>query len=180
VAAEYKVGQRVRLLEPMVNPNSTWMPVEEGMPVGLEGIITYVSCEGHPDLHQLGVKWDNGRSLGLIPGKDIFTVMRELTDAVGESPTKLDRDGLCPACGTNWNAGDIFETFKQMRAAGDSFYVNKTDEEIEEIAGQYGWTRENPVSFSRLIGVEIRGEYDGVSYWRCPDCNHQWPRFKKG
>jgi hypothetical protein len=22
--------------------------------------------------------------------------------------------------------------------------------------------------------------YDGVSYWECPDCNHQFPQFKKG
>lgn len=79
--AAYKVGQRVKLLSPMVNSNSTWMPVEEGMPSGLEGTITYVSCEGHPELHQLGVKWDNGRSLGLIPGKDSFTVIQEPANA---------------------------------------------------------------------------------------------------
>jgi hypothetical protein len=79
--AAYKVGQRVKLMAPMVNTNSTWMPVEDGMPVGLEGTITYVSCEGHPELHQLGVKWDNGRSLGLIPGKDIFDVIQESAHA---------------------------------------------------------------------------------------------------
>ena len=78
--SEYKVGQRVRLLAPMVNPNSTWMPVEKDMPVGLEGTINYVSFEGHPELHQIGVSWDNNRRLGLIPGKDIFVVIEEPAD----------------------------------------------------------------------------------------------------
>lgn len=79
--SEYKVGQRVRLLAPLTNPNSNWMPVEEGMPVGLEGTINYVSFEGHPELHQIGVSWDNGRRLGLLPGKDSFVVIAEPANA---------------------------------------------------------------------------------------------------
>ena len=31
--------------------------------------------------------------------------------------------------------------------------------------------------YSKLIGVEIRGEYDGVSYWHCPVCTVYWSRF---
>lgn len=31
--------------------------------------------------------------------------------------------------------------------------------------------------FSRVIGVEIAGGYDGVSIWRCPDCGHEEDRF---
>ena len=79
--AEYQVGQRVKLLAPMTNPNSTWMPVEEGMPVGLEGTIRHVNMEGPPEWHQLSVKWDNGRNLALIPGKDSFTVIEEPANA---------------------------------------------------------------------------------------------------
>lgn len=30
--------------------------------------------------------------------------------------------------------------------------------------------------YSRVIGVNIRGEYDGVLYWTCPDCGFAWPR----
>ena len=78
--AEYRVGQRVKLTAPMVNPNSTWMPVEEGMPAGLEGTITIVAMDGPWEWRQLGVKWDNGRSLGLLPGKDSFTVIKEPAD----------------------------------------------------------------------------------------------------
>ena len=33
--------------------------------------------------------------------------------------------------------------------------------------------------FSRLIGIEIPGKYDGVSIWKCPDCGCEWERFKK-
>ena len=34
--------------------------------------------------------------------------------------------------------------------------------------------------FSRVIGVEYRGRYDGVWEWRCPDCAATWPRFAEG
>lgn len=30
---------------------------------------------------------------------------------------------------------------------------------------------------SRKIGVEIRGVYDGVLFWQCPDCGGRWHRF---
>lgn len=32
--------------------------------------------------------------------------------------------------------------------------------------------------FRREIGIEIRGLYDGVVLWRCPDCNKTWNRFE--
>lgn len=32
--------------------------------------------------------------------------------------------------------------------------------------------------YSRCMGYEIRGVYDGVLFWGCPDCGHLWPRFK--
>lgn len=31
--------------------------------------------------------------------------------------------------------------------------------------------------YSRQIGIEVRGVYDGVLIWQCPDCGHMWPRF---
>lgn len=30
---------------------------------------------------------------------------------------------------------------------------------------------------SRTIGVEIWGVYDGVLFWRCPDCGGSWHRW---
>lgn len=29
----------------------------------------------------------------------------------------------------------------------------------------------------RAIGVEIRGVYDGVLFWGCPDCGGSWHRW---
>jgi len=31
--------------------------------------------------------------------------------------------------------------------------------------------------YSRMIGVEVPGVYDGVLYWECPDCGARWHRF---
>lgn len=31
--------------------------------------------------------------------------------------------------------------------------------------------------YSRLIGVEVRGVYDGILYWMCPDCGFAFHRF---
>ncbi len=35
----------------------------------------------------------------------------------------------------------------------------------------------NTTHYSRLIGVEIPGYYDGVSFWKCPDCGATFSRF---
>lgn len=40
---------------------------EAGMPSGLKGIVSFVDDAG-----QIHVKWENGRSLALIPGVDSF------------------------------------------------------------------------------------------------------------
>jgi hypothetical protein len=68
----------------MVNENSSWMPVEKDMPVGLEGTIIWLSLDGPREWHQISVAWDNGRSLNLIPGKDSFTIIGEENDTNAE------------------------------------------------------------------------------------------------
>lgn len=70
-----EIGKRVRLLAPMVNENSSWMPTEKGMAAGLEGTIVYISLDGPRDWHQIGVQWDNGRMLNLLPHTDKFEVI---------------------------------------------------------------------------------------------------------
>lgn len=32
-------------------------------------------------------------------------------------------------------------------------------------------------TYSRCIGVEVEGIYDGILYWQCPMCGHKWHRF---
>lgn len=69
------VGSRVRLDAPMRNPDSKWMPVEEDMPAGLEGTIVAVNSGGPREYHQISVRWDNGRSLALMPYEDRYTIL---------------------------------------------------------------------------------------------------------
>ena len=61
----YPPGTRVMLLS-MEDP---WAPV----PSGTRGTVELVD-----DIGQIHMKWDNGRSLALVPGEDSF---RMLTDA---------------------------------------------------------------------------------------------------
>lgn len=84
----------------------------------------------------------------------------------------IDDHGNCPECGTSWDAGPIFERFRR-----DPYYVGKTDEQLRAYIKEcYG---DENAHFSRLIGVEIRGYYDGVSMWKCPDCGKTWDRFAR-
>lgn len=70
-----KVGDRVRLTGKLLNPGSDWMPEEDLQP-GLGGEIVHLMLEGPEEWHQISVRWDNGRSLGLFP-KDPFIVIKE-------------------------------------------------------------------------------------------------------
>lgn len=92
-----------------------------------------------------------------------------------ENTACLDHLGHCPKCNADWCAGDIFDALRQ---AG---YTDKSDEQLREFVKQ---CYSPPYKFSRLIGVELPynhpEHYDGVSYWMCPDCKHQFPRFAGG
>ena len=50
----------------------------------------------------------------------------------------------CPNCGVTWIGEPIPDSDRE-------FFGGKTH-------------------FRREIGVEIRGKYDGVDHWKCPDC----------
>lgn len=41
----------------------------------------------------------------------------------------------------------------------------------------YGWREPEERFFSRIIGIEIQGAYDGVLFWQCPDCGKAWQRW---
>jgi hypothetical protein len=65
-----QVNDRIRLLAPLVNPDSDTIPVED-VPVGTEGTVDWIgSCAGQV----CGVKFDNGIRLVLLEG-DNFDVI---------------------------------------------------------------------------------------------------------
>jgi hypothetical protein len=52
----------------------------------------------------------------------------------------------------------------------------KKDKDVCPLCGadfRYGETGQ----FSRRIGVEFQGVYDGILFWQCPDCDGRWHRF---
>ena len=63
----YPPGTRIRL-NSMSDP---WSPVPEGT----EGTVDMVD-----DIGQLHMKWDNGRTLALVPGEDLFSVIHQEQD----------------------------------------------------------------------------------------------------
>ena len=62
IKEQYPPGTRIRL-NSMDDPYAPILP-------GTEGEVDFVDDAG-----QLNMKWDNGRSLALIPGEDSFTVL---------------------------------------------------------------------------------------------------------
>ena len=70
---QYPPGTRIRL-NSMSDP---WSPVPEGT----EGTVDRVD-----DIGTVHMKWDNGRTLGLVPGEDSFSVIpqkQEMTMQMG-------------------------------------------------------------------------------------------------
>ncbi|MDD2216767.1 MAG: DUF4314 domain-containing protein [Eubacteriales bacterium] len=57
---QYSPGTRIRLMQ----MNDPYAPI----PSGTEGTVDFVDDAG-----QIHMKWDNGRSLALIPGEDSFS-----------------------------------------------------------------------------------------------------------
>lgn len=82
----------------------------------------------------------------------------------------------CPKCNSSWIGGSILEEFLKQRdnAKEGGYRFGWTDEQVEESMKEcysppYVWKRE--------IGIEILGQYDGISYYQCPDCKTTFNRF---
>ena len=67
-------------------------------------------------------------------------------------PPVVEATRYCPACNADWQGDPIPE-------ASTQHYSPKS------------------THFSRLIGVEISGIYDGVHHWLCPQCHQTFPRW---
>lgn len=69
----------------------------------------------------------------------------------------------CPKCHVSLIGGKIPDEINQP-------YFSKYDNQWHKPYGDAThWRRE--------IGVEVRGVYDGILYYRCPDCGEVWNRF---
>jgi hypothetical protein len=81
----------------------------------------------------------------------------------------------CPHCNANWDGGDIYETLLERSKDPDDLFFGDKPKKIERIAKNYGWTKENPTRFQRLITVYESACNMPVlvsSAWQCPDCKH--------
>lgn len=106
-------------------------------------------------------------------------MMDEIKISVVENGTVLtDTHGICPKCSYNFDGDDVCDYFKYAYAER---HPEKTTSEItqmaQETAAMYGWSPEKPVRFSRIIGIEIPGGYDGIMFHQCPECETTWDRF---
>ena len=76
----------------------------------------------------------------------------------------------CPKCKIPWEEKEtIYE-----------FFLNKykDEEQARESANNYGCTPEKPKHFGKnVIGIEIQGMYDGISYWECQNCGTTFNRW---
>jgi len=93
-----------------------------------------------------------------------------------------DDHGSCPNCGADLNGGSIWETGLQfaMTTGNDTWpSVPATSNEealarADKYAAAYGATRTKG-RWGRAIGIYDL-EKDRTVRWRCPDCEHEWPR----
>lgn len=73
---KYPIGTRIKL---------NYMNDDNAVPCGTCGIVEYVDDEG-----QIGMKWDNGRTVSLIYGVDSFEIIKENNKAIFN--TKIAND----------------------------------------------------------------------------------------
>jgi hypothetical protein len=66
----------------------------------------------------------------------------------------------CPHCGVLLDDGDIFEYF--LKEYGD------TEKALEE-AAEYGWEKDKPCQFSRIVGM-YDWDTDRIGGYFCSDC----------
>ena len=100
----------------------------------------------------------------------------------------MNEHGHCPNCGTDLDGGSIWQTFYQkFQTEGywkdlegnysEVLRILTPDEArrvADEVSESYGATREKG-RWGRAIGIYDM-EKDRTVRWKCPDCNHEWPR----
>ena len=80
----------------------------------------------------------------------------------------LDRLGCCPNCKSNWDGGDIKQALSLM-----DINQFKKDDELEKLAGEYGWTKENGKRFTATKVYEVSPTpLVKFVFLECPECLH--------
>lgn len=82
---------------------------------------------------------------------------------------KIDEHGKCPECGESWDGGNIFDTHRKQD------WTNKMSD--KELMNHIKSSYSEPYKWSKLVGIEIKEKYDGISYWQCPFCKVTWDRW---
>lgn len=84
---------------------------------------------------------------------------------------KLDLYGKCPVCKTDWDGGDILETFLEQKRKGH--WPNESEDDLKRnVRTWYG----PPYRWSNVIALEKEGD-DYVYAYMCPDCECEFPIF---
>jgi hypothetical protein len=81
IRKQYPVGTRIELIS-MDDPHA---PIEPGT----QGTIEFIDDAG--GLH---MKWDNGRTLGIVPGEDSFKVISKPQEESTEQNQKQSMGGM--------------------------------------------------------------------------------------
>jgi len=82
--------------------------------------------------------------------------------------TEVGKKDECPKCYYSFEGEDIYQVFLE-KCGGDRA-------KALESAGMYGWSEKNPKSFRKEIAIETR-QYDGATWYQCPECGVYWKRF---
>ena len=81
IKGQYHIGTRIEL----IHMDDPYVPIESGM----RGIINFIDDAGN-----LHMKWDNGRTLAIVPGEDQFKVIDESHKEVMENEQKQTMRGM--------------------------------------------------------------------------------------
>jgi Zn-finger nucleic acid-binding protein len=122
-----------------------------------------------------GVSWDDGSII------DTFIKQRDS----GSHFWKDKSDDDIRKCVVGWTNQEIFEFAEQNFSLDEKKMTEKFLVQDRKKISHFMFKNFNvdidgyyspPYRWSRVVGIEIQGVYDGISYWQCPDCNTVWNR----
>lgn len=78
----------------------------------------------------------------------------------------------CPHCDASMRGGEI--------PAEHRVHKSNHDDQVERYGRCYCFPYGEQTHWSRVIGHEVWGVYDGILFWVCPDCGLAWSRWTDG